>query len=210
MSIKLAIWDWNGTLQNDARHFYEAGARRIFAHFGLACPDFDTHRRECQHDWLSYYHAKGVPADVGPEALNAILHHGLADLGPAPIFDDALEIVEAFQDAHVINVLASGQVPHILTVEVGRHGFEFAAMIGGVKDKPAAFRERMVAASAQPNETIVIGDMVNDAEAALAVGCRVYICPRGFHAPEHVLAAQPRLPNMKVIATLAGLRYLLL
>lgn len=210
MTIKLAIWDWNGTLQNDARHFYEAGARRIFANFGLPCPDFDTHRRECQHDWLSYYHAKGVPADVGPEALNAILHRGLAELGPAPIFDDALAIVEAFQDAHVINVLASGQVSHILEAEVRRHVFEFAAMVGGVKDKPAAFRERMTAATVTPNETIVIGDMVNDAEAAQAVGCRSFICPRGFHAPDYLLAAQPRLPNMKVIATLAELRYLLL
>ncbi|MBI2636304.1 hypothetical protein HYW84_03185, partial [Candidatus Peregrinibacteria bacterium] len=76
--VRLAIWDWNGTLQNDATHIYKECVRRIFRHFALPCPSFEVYRREIAHDYMEFYQRHGVPSHVTNDELNGIFRSGVA------------------------------------------------------------------------------------------------------------------------------------
>ncbi|MBI2117809.1 hypothetical protein HYT95_02820 [Candidatus Peregrinibacteria bacterium] len=88
--VRLAIWDWNGTLQNDATHIYDGCVRRIFRHFALPCPSFEVYRREIAHDYMEFYQRHGVPSHVTNDELNGIFRSGVEGRSHQPnLFPDA-------------------------------------------------------------------------------------------------------------------------
>lgn len=203
-SYRLYLFDWNGTLQDDAYTCYLASAARIFAMYGLPTPNFADYQRECQHDWLAYYRDRGLPRHVTGEMLNRIFDEGLSRLPCPRTFADALPTVRALRAAGALCSVVSGHLWPRLLDDIGRNGFVglFESVEGEVACKSRSFLRIMAETGVAPSATVAIGDIVDDAEAALVAGIRAFICPRGFQSREVIEAAQPRLPNMTIVDSL--------
>jgi phosphoglycolate phosphatase-like HAD superfamily hydrolase len=184
---KLFILDWNGTLRDDLHYIYECGVERIFRHFGLPCPSLETYRNEVTADFMLFYWAHGIPRDVTSEQLDAIMIEGFKERGrPADMFPGAGELIQGIRDHDHFVAVVSAYNPDKLIDDVVKRGLadKLHYVVGGVRDKPPVFRKLMKMYGIAPEDTICVGDQVEDAEAALAVGSRALVVPHGFH-PKH-------------------------
>lgn len=206
--IDLVIWDWNGTLQDDLDHIYECGVQRIFREFNLPCPTVDEYRREVSADFMkTFYWPHGVPRNVGEDHLNKIMSDGLKAKGvPAPAFPDALTAVYETRRRGAACALVSGYASAKLTEAVKRHGFAalFYETKGDVRDKVAEFHRLIFEAGSDPSTVACVGDTVEDAEAAAAVGALPIICPRGFHPRERIESLRASIPTLVIVDDLAS------
>ncbi len=205
----LCLFDWNGTLQDDMHHIYECGVQRIFRHFGLPCPTLDTYRNEVGADFMkTFYWPHGIPAGVTADDLNQIMRAGFKEKGtPAPVFPDALETVRACVGYGHRCMLVSAYDSGKLAEAVERNGFSglFCHVQGDVRDKAQCFFRLISEVGAMRELAAVIGDTVDDAEAARLVGAAAFICPRGFHTRERIVEAGKTNPHIVVIDTLSDL-----
>ena len=202
---RLCIWDWNGTIQDDLHYIYECGVQRIFREFGLRCPTIDEYRNEVAANFMPFYHAHGIPADVTADALNAIMAEGFKAKGAPPgIFPDALAAVQALEARGYVQVLASGYATAKLTAAIERNGFTpyFKKVVGDVKDKPAVFAALRQEFSGEGDLVAAVGDVDEDAVAAASIDAVPIICARGFHTLERITAARPKAPTMVVVESL--------
>jgi phosphoglycolate phosphatase-like HAD superfamily hydrolase len=185
---KLFIFDWNGTLQNDTRYLYDHGVKAVFARWGVPCPDFDTFRDQVSTSYMeSFYWPNGIPRSVTPEEADVVFKRSLVECGvEPPLFDGAREVLHFLKNSGHHLCLVSAHVPEAFAKEFGRHGLEgvFEAMMAGVRDKPAAFRQLMVDCGVPSSRTFCIGDNVGDARAANAVEAIAIAVPNGVHTRE--------------------------
>lgn len=205
---KLCIADWNGTLQDDLHHIYECGVQRIFRHFGLRCPTMDEYRNEVTADFMQFYWAHGIPRDVTAKDLNAIMAEGFKEKGAPPgVFPDALAAVQDVRAYGCEVTLVSGYDGAKLKAAVERNGFApcFTAVLGDVRDKAAVFSALMAERGLKPADVFIVGDTVEDAQAAAAIGASAYICTRGFHTRERIQELCGGQPLLTLIQTLGEL-----
>ena|GEM_PF-1403533 len=207
ISARLFIFDWNGTLQDDALKIFACVAGTV-SHFDGTPPSYEEWRGgKVRGNWLALYHESGVPTTVGPAELQPVYDRIHASLPDAAVFPDAVSTLRTLKSLGATCVLVSGCPKEILEAEVARHGLAdlFDQVVPYVRLKAQAFL-RLVAERGLPLEQILaVGDMVDDAEAARQTGIRAVLCPRGFNTREAIEAALPRLPNTRVIETLADL-----
>lgn len=211
---RLAIWDWNGTLQDDANTLYTCGVQRIFQHFGLPCPPLTQYKREVNHNFMEFYRRHGIPEHVTADDLNTIYKEGLQERGygtSTPLFPDAVDVVRESSTVIAIQHLVSGCALDILRADVERHGLTpyFTKIIGDVRDKVRVFADLMEKEGVIGSETLVIGDFSHDALAAHAVSAHPILCTRGFHTREDLEPLLDQIPTLRLIDTLAELPDLL-
>lgn len=211
MTEKLCLLDWNGTIQDDLHHIYECGVERIFRHFRLPCPSIDVYRDEVAANFMLFYHAHGIPADVTADQLNAIMAEGFKEKGAPPgLFPDAADTVRELAYRGYEIMVVSGYATAKLDAAVARSGLarHFSRVVGDVRDKPRALAS-CFDPTERPGLLCKIGDTVEDLLAAQVVGATPYICPRGFHTRERIEKHRHEAPSLILIDTLSdALRYL--
>lgn len=206
MERTLYIFDWNGTLQDDLNHIYECGVQRIFRHFGLPCPDIDTYRNQVTGDFMaSFYWPHGIPKEVTAKDLDLIMREGFKEKGrPPDLFPEAAEVVDGLWRRGKTLVVVSAFDAEKLVEATRRHGLwpKLAGVYGGIRDKAPVFQGLMQKHGAAGVDTACVGDMVQDAEAAVASGALAVSIPHGFHTRERL--EQSGVP-MTVISRLSDL-----
>lgn len=209
---RLAIWDWNGTLQNDATHIYRKGVRRIFQHFGLPCPSFAMYRREIAHNYMEFYQKYGVPSHITNNELNGIFRGGIQEKEHRPpLFPDTRATLQRTADLVEKQHLVSGCPEDVLQEELTHHHLThfFTRIVGDVCNKVEAFRRLMEEHRAQGKDTIIIGDFSHDALAAKAVGAQAIICTRGFHSRPYLESLGNTLDGVTLVDSLGEIPHLL-
>lgn len=209
---RLAIWDWNGTLQNDATHIYEGCVQRIFQHFGLPCPPFETYRRELAHNYMEFYQRHGVPRHVTNEELNGIFRRGVQESGCRPdLFPDARETLRKTAATVEKQHIVSGCPEDILKEEITHHDLThfFSHIVGDACNKTEIFARLMEEHQVSGAETLVIGDFSHDAFAARATGAKAILCTRGFHSREYLESLGSELDGVLLVESLREIPNLL-
>jgi phosphoglycolate phosphatase-like HAD superfamily hydrolase len=207
----LILWDFNGCLLDDCRHLYEHGVKEIFRRFGKEPPSFETFRREATSDFMSsFYWRHGIPREADAAVLDAIMRESYSHLAP-PLFADAAVSLRSFHDWGVRQVLVTGCDQATCKSILARDGIArfFQEIHCEVREKAPVFLGALERAGAAPEEAVGATDSVYDAETLAGIGVKPYVCWRGFHAPEYIRQAQPRLPMMTVIPDLGALADLL-
>jgi phosphoglycolate phosphatase-like HAD superfamily hydrolase len=183
------VWDWNGTLLDDLS-LVVAATNASLASVGGPSVTVEEHRRDFHRPVASYYaHVLGRPVgDDEFRALDAAFHLAYAEL----VADCALAsgAVEALTGWGGTQSLLSMWFHHELVPCVERYGLTpyFVRVdgqllapdgVGGGYKAPHLARH-LAALGRAGDECVLIGDSVDDAEAASAVGARVVLYSGGF------------------------------
>jgi len=193
------VWDWNGTLFDDvavavaatSESFQAAGLPPVtladyHLHYTRPIPDF--YRRVLGR---SMSEAEWRALDDGfHRAYRRLIETGGIDLVPG-----AHALLEQWVAAGGTQSLLSMWYHDELAVLVDRLGIErLFTRIDGLRGpsggrKAAHLRAHLAAAGVAASDAVVIGDSLDDANAAGAVGARAVLYAGGFHGPRSLAGA---------------------
>jgi phosphoglycolate phosphatase-like HAD superfamily hydrolase len=180
------VWDWNGTLLDDLT-LVVAATNSSLASVGGPSVTADAHRRDYRRPISAYYaHVLGRP--VTEEEFitldNAFHDAYRAGLPSCKLALDALEAVSSWGGTQS---LVSMFFHHELVPTVTSYGlFERLARVDGLRSavgggpKEPHLREHLAALGVSGEDCVLIGDSIDDAEAAHAVGARAVMYGGGF------------------------------
>ncbi len=196
MSVKLAVFDIDGTLV-DSRVRIHAAAERGFAAIGRPCPPYEAVRQIVGlglAEGLAIL-ASDLPAaelarlvDYYRQGFNT-LHH--AD-GPAPLYPGATELLQRLKRGGWAVAMATGKsrrgVDMVLVAHDWTNLFDSTHCNddGPGKPDPAMLTAAMAAVGARPDQTVMIGDTAHDMRMARAAGVRALGVGWGFHTVAEV------------------------
>ncbi len=195
LEIKAVVIDLDGTLLNTAPDLAHA-AELMMADLGLPCPSLET---------ISTYIGNGVSRlvkrvltgkmDAEPDAelfARAIAlyqkHYGEhVSLHSRP-FPGVVEGLDAFKEMglHVACITnKAAQFTHPLLKDTGLFDY-FELILSGDslpkrKPDPLPLQHACGVFKCQPGELLLIGDSLNDTQAARAAGCPVFCVPYGYN-----------------------------
>ncbi|GGM57177.1 HAD family hydrolase [Dactylosporangium sucinum] len=184
--MKHLVWDWNGTLLDDLKLVVDA-TNVCLATVGGPVITAEEHRRDFRRPILDYYaYVLQRPVDQVEFQLLDDAFHGAYRLGlpQVQLVPDALDAMTGWPGTQS---LLSMFFHDELLVEVERHGL--AARLVRVDGLPgtvgghlkATYLERHLAAlELDPAEVVLIGDSVDDGDAARSVGASCVLYAGGF------------------------------
>lgn len=194
------VWDWNGTLFADQHVVLEA-LNAVLADTGLSPVDLETYRRAYTRPVRRFYERLfDRPIDDAEwEHLDEIYHEayrrGLQRAGLDPHAAPALDVTEELGRTQS---LLSMWRHHELIPLVDRLGLDdrFARVDGlrgpaGGRKAPhlRAHLDRLAHLHETSEQVLVIGDALDDAAAAQAVGARCVLYDGGAHPREELESA---------------------
>jgi len=209
------IWDWNGTLLDDLA-LVVAATNASLASCGGTPTTAEAHRRDFRRPIALYYaHTLGRPVDEAEfAALDRVFHDAYADgLLTCALAADALAALAAWDGTQS---LLSMWFHAELVPTVGRYGLAgyfkrvdgLRATIGGGSKAPH-LAAHLDALGLTGPECVLIGDSVDDAEAAESVGAACVLYAGGFTDPERLAeTGRPVVHTLTEAVRLAtGVRY---
>ncbi|WP_229400410.1 HAD family hydrolase [Micromonospora okii] len=180
------VWDWNGTLLNDLS-LVVAATNAAFASVGGPSVSADEHRVRFRRPIADYY-AEVLGRAVDDEAfgeLDRIFHDAYrGGLTTCALADDATAAMTAwpgtqsllsmwFHDELVPTVRTYGLTGRFARVDGLR------AEVGGGRKAESLVRH-LAGLGVDGREVVLIGDSIDDADAALSVGGRAVLYTGGF------------------------------
>lgn len=187
------VWDWNGTLLADLP-LVIAATNTVFAGLGGPQITAEHHRRHFRRPIAEYYGqvlGRPVPAAEFADLDRAFHDAYLAGLSTCRLADDAPEALRAWpgsqsllsmwsHDQLVPTVAGFGLTGHFVRVDGRRRP-------DGEGDRKAPhLTEHLAALRLTGGEVVLIGDTVDDAHAAAAVGAGCVLYSGGFTDPERL------------------------
>ncbi|PZG00982.1 HAD family hydrolase [Micromonospora deserti] len=204
------VWDWNGTLLNDLS-LVVAATNAAFASVGGPTVTADEHRVKFRRPIADYY-AEVLGQAVDDEQfgrLDKIFHDAYrAGLTTCQLAHDATVAMAAwpgsqsllsmwFHDELVPAVHTYGLTGRFVRVDGLR------ATVGGDR-KAESLRRHLAELGVAGREVVLIGDSVDDADAALSVGGRVVLYTGGFTDPDRLRSSgHPVADTLTEAVTLA-------
>jgi phosphoglycolate phosphatase-like HAD superfamily hydrolase len=198
------VWDWNGTLLNDMA-LVVAATNASLASLGGPVVTVEEHRRDFRRPVSAYYEAV-LGRRLGLEEfarLDAEFHAAYtAGLGTCALSGGAEATLRGwtgtqsllsmwFHDQLIPTVSGYGLTHYFARVDGLRQ-----ALGGGHKAPHLA--EHLAALGVAGSDCVLIGDSVDDADAAASVGARIILYAGGFTDPDRL-----RSTGHPVVDTLA-------
>jgi phosphoglycolate phosphatase-like HAD superfamily hydrolase len=180
------VWDWNGTLLDDLTLVVMATNASLAA-FGGPAVTAEEHRRDFRRPVADYYASVlGRPIDAADFArLDAAFHHAYGQ----GLTDCALSVGarEALSGWTGTQSLLSMWFHDQLVPTVTRYGLNgYFARVDGLRErigggfKAPHLEAHLSALGLKGSECVLIGDSVDDADAAGSVGARCVLYTGGF------------------------------
>ncbi|MER7082321.1 Phosphoglycolate phosphatase, HAD superfamily [Saccharopolyspora kobensis] len=191
------VWDWNGTLFDDADALIQS---TIEAFEVIGAPPVTVEQYREQHTQpIDVFYDRLFGAPVPPDvrsALHAAFHEAYSRRRPSlSLAVDAREVLGAIAARGLSQSLLSMHPHDRLTTLVDRFGITaHFARIDGQRGPDRGFKrahlaEHLAELGLTAGDALLIGDSVDDAVAAKALGMRCVLYASGLHATE-VLAEQ--------------------
>lgn len=199
------VWDWNGTLLDDLPLVVTA-TNVAFASVGGPVVTADEHRREFRRPICDYYAERlGRPVDEDEFArLDKVFHDAyLAGLGTCGLVAGAVAALTAWPGSQSLLSMwfHDDLVPAVASHQLTRHFLRIdglRAVVGGGPKGPH-LAAHLAALGRDPADVVLIGDTVDDARAAAAVGAGCVLFSGGFTDPDQLAAT-----GVPVADSLAG------
>lgn len=193
--IKHIVWDWNGTLLDDFEITAQYGID-FFAKIGLSGVTFDDVRQHHTRPFADYLKAL-LGRDVTESELSdfygsfgEVYETAMYDLPLAPDALHALEVINGAGKSQSILSMA----PHEELVSLVRHNgiYERFARVDGARDLKKHFKIDALKAhfdelGVEPASVCVIGDSIDDFDAAKGLGASAVLVSTGMYAHDRLV-----------------------
>lgn len=204
MAIKQVLWDWNGTLLDDLS--YAMGVRnRTFPRFGLpTINDVESYHGQFTFPVRLYYERAGVTDDIFDDVAHAWMNEYVRGCADVPLHADAILALQRLRAAGMRQLILSASQKDVLKQQLSYYpleGYFYDVLSLGdiyARSKEAIGRKYLAECGLAPQDTVMIGDTLHDADVARAIGTRCVLVPRG-----HQSAATLAEAGVPLAATLA-------
>ena len=190
---KVILWDWNGTLLDDAA--YAVGVRnRVFPRYGLPpLESLEAYREQFTFPVRVYYERAGVTEENFEAVANAWMAEYVAGYQTVPLFPDAIKVLDLFHREGFTQVILSASQEDNLRLQLDHAGIRdrFDEVLGlshiYATDKSGLARAWLTEACADPGNCVLIGDTVHDAIVAESLGISCVLVARGHMGKRQLL-----------------------
>ena len=216
MSVKLVIFDFDGTLV-DSRKLIVESNRIVFGEFGFALPSEDE-----SFALVGMSLELVLPRLAGPDApveqmiaaYQRVLPQIRADAAFAEVpFDGAADLLSALSEQEDVRLgIATGHVSHMIAPALERFGWQRHFCTVQTADKapskphPGMLHQALSEANVAAADAIMVGDTAFDIEMACAAGVRGIAVSWGYHRPDRLRDAGA----LRVVSEMKELRDYLL
>ena len=197
MSLKLAIWDMDGTIV-DSRDVIQTAMQRAFEIMDLAPPAYEETRKVVG---LGLDEACGKLAPEGTDiaALTEAYRQAFVmrrnEPGfKEPLYDGAVDTLDRLTEQGWLIAMATGKSHRGIRAIFDMHPLEryfdtiWCADDGPGKPHPFMCEQAMAALGAEPHQTLIIGDAVHDIRMGLNAGIQTLGVSWGFGAAHELEA----------------------
>ena len=194
--VQLVIWDWNGTLLDDAALCYSI-ANAMREERGMPPLDgVNEYRRLFRFPIIEYYRAMGYTFETESyDDISVEFHRRYMELVPhCPLYPEAKETLAAVQAMGVPQLLLSVTEQSRLCWQAGLAGVTgyFTRILRQKDDlaygKADMARQVIAESGLESGAVLFVGDTNHDAAIAADIGCRCALLTRG-HQTRDTLAA---------------------
>ena len=186
---KTIIWDWNGTLLDDAEICRTAINKMLKAR-NLSELSLEKYREVFTFPVIDYYRQVGFDFDkeewepVAMEFINLYL----SALNEVELTPFAKETLEKFKQKGYRQAIISAMQHDALLKSVSELGiYDYFDFIGGIGDhygggKVDNARNYFTVAGLNPEQVTLIGDTIHDSEVAAELGCKCILLTTGHQS----------------------------
>lgn len=192
MTLKLSIWDMDGTIV-DSREVIQTAIVRAFETCGIAPPDYDATRQTiglglneaCQRLLPIGTDEARLPSVVEAYRQAFVARRSEPDFRE-PLYDGAVEALERLANDGWLIAMATGKSHRGIRAVFEMHPLEqyfdtiWCADDGPGKPHPFMVEEAMKAVGAEPQQTLMIGDAIFDIQMGNAAGVETHGVGWGF------------------------------
>lgn len=191
---KLAMFDWNGTLLDDAKIAHGAVCK-IFQRFNLTAPSFEKYREEITPDIVSFYYQNGIPTSCTLADMNIIFKPIIEERWKeVELSQYANPLIRCCEEAGMPRVLITMENPTIIQRRLKQFKLQdkFQDVIARASDKAACMRTALATFGVQDHkEAFYLGDTASDIEASKEVGVVSIAYTGGYNSRKKLKAAKP-------------------
>jgi phosphoglycolate phosphatase len=203
--IKNLIFDWSGTLADDLPCVLRT-TNAMLSHFGQEVMSEGQFRERFRLPFTEFY--DDVLPGVALEELQRLYLHHFPEEDAVPILDHAREMLEyGAATGRRMVLLSSAPLEHFdrQARALGVRDF-FERVACGVVDKRAELVRLLVELDMRAEETVFIGDMRHDIDAAHEAGVISVAVATGYESVPVLMTAQPEvlLRNLAALPRLLG------
>lgn len=186
---KTIIWDWNGTLLDDAEICCEA-INKMLKVRNLQELSLEKYRDIFTFPVIEYYKEAGfdfTKEQWEPVAMEFI-HLYLSAIPRCGLTPNAVETLKSFKQKGYRQAIISAMEHDALIKSVSElHIYDYFDYIGGIGDhygggKVENARSYFAAAGLHPGQVTLIGDTLHDTEVASELGCRCILVTTGHQS----------------------------
>lgn len=199
MTLKLAIWDVDGTLV-DSREMIQTAMQQAFERCRLVPPRYDQTRHIVGLDLVQACQSLAPPDFRNLPELVTAYKQAFVTLRSAPDFTEilypgAIETLQTLADDGWLLAVATGKSHQGLRALFAQHPIEayfdtiWCADDGPGKPHPFMCLEAMAALGAEPTNSLIIGDAVHDMRMGRAAGILSLGVSWGFGEADELTAA---------------------
>lgn len=198
------LWDWNGTLLDDTDACV-AALNRMLARRGLPSVTLSAYRDTFAFPVRDYYRRIGFRLEEEDWDALAREYHAAYLAQPCGLTDGAIAALEAVRARGGRQSIISALRQDLLdeaTEAYGVRGY-FDRVVGsdnlngGSKlERARGLLKTLTGAGDAPEDIVLIGDALHDAEVARALGIRCVLFSGGGHAAWRLAAVAPVAPTL--------------
>ena len=195
MAIEQVLWDWNGTLLDDVRYAIDV-RNRTFPAFGLpTVEDVDVYRGQFTFPVRDYYTSAGVTDENFDAVAHAWMDEYVRGCADVPLHADAITTLERFRAAGMRQVILTASKLDVIQLQLSYYPLDgYFSEVLGLGDIYAHSKEGVGCAylarcGVSPEQSVMLGDTLHDADVARAMGTRCALIARGHQRREALEAA---------------------
>ena len=190
--VKLVIWDWNGTLVDDAQASFES-VNDMLTRRSLPLITFEQYSSYIETPIIGFYrHIFDIDSMDFGEVSREFHEGSTLHMRSRGLMPGAAEVLEQLRAAGIRQVIISSCEKSSLAAQVESYGIlhYFDAILGADDFHAGSKIDRavgyMARCSISPAQTVVVGDLLHDAEMAQAIGARCLLVARGHQLRAHL------------------------
>ncbi|NLM73086.1 MAG: HAD family hydrolase [Clostridiaceae bacterium] len=204
MRYKHIVWDWNGTLLNDAQACVNS-VNKILVSRNMRPVTLKEYKSKIEFPVINMYKDSGF--DFGKESFDDLseeyVQNYLDQFDSIDLHDDARSVLTGFKNLGLKQYIVSASGYQILMDQVERYGLkEFFTQIMGQDNNRGESKVHLAqklagSLNCSPGEILFIGDTPHDYEVSKEAGFDVRLVSNGHCSLEKLMATGAKVyPNL--------------